>query len=79
MPDSAISFLRAVATWSAPEERHPAAVQTQTWCWNFGCGGALGFGDLAELLDGHWPIPFSMRASMSAGPILPITALSSTQ
>src|SRR5207244_1878922 len=44
----------------------------------FRAGGALGFGDVAEFLESHWPMPFSMRASMSAGPILPITALSST-
>src|ERR1039457_3920673 len=35
MPVSTTSFLMASSTWSAPEERQPAAVQTHTRCWYF--------------------------------------------
>src|ERR1039458_9656142 len=35
MPDSATSLRMASRTWSLPEERQPAAVQTHTWCEYF--------------------------------------------
>ena len=78
MPDSTTSILRASRTRSAPLERQPAAMHTQTWCWNFFCASRSASRNFVQFLDGHGWMPFWMRASMSSGAILPSTAESIT-